>query len=148
MRRHAVVQAPSLERQSAKLADGYFDLLGGGVVRPFDLNKNVLPSTLDEHISYVKEWERRCGMPTIAYEYHYCINQWYEPGAIKFSKLVYDDVRGYHANGIRGVIEDASQRTFFPNGFCFYIYATTLFDTSIDFDAAVEDYYSHAYGGE
>ena len=117
-------------------------------LRPFKLNDNVLPTTLDEHISYVKEWERRCGMPSIAYEYHYCINQWYEPGAIKFSRLVYDDVRGYHANGIRGVIEDASQRTFFPNGFCFYIYATTLFDTSIDFDEAVEDYYSHAYGDD
>jgi len=115
-------------------------------LRPFKLNENILPTTLDEHISYVKEWERRCGMPSIAYEYHYCIEQWYEPGAIEFARLVYDDVRGYHANGIKGIIEDASQRTFFPNGFCFSIYAQTLFDTSLDFDEAVEDYYSHAYG--
>ena len=115
-------------------------------IRPFVLNNNVLPSTLDEHVSYVKEWERRCNVWTVAYEYHYCINQWYEPGAIKFAKLIYDDVRGYYANGFRGVIEDASQRTFFPNGFAFYIYASTLFDASTDFDAAVEDYYSHAYG--
>ena len=115
-------------------------------MRPFELNKNVLPTTLNEHMTYVKAWEERCGINTIAYEYHYCINQWYEPGAIKFAKLIYDDVKGYHANGIRGIIEDASQRTFFPNGFAFYIYAATLFDTSLDFDAAVEDYYSHAYG--
>ncbi len=115
-------------------------------LRPFKLNENILPSTLDEHISYVKEWERRCGINTVAYEYHYCIEQWYEPGAIKFARLIYDDVKGYHANGIRGIIEDASQRTFFPNGFAFYIYAATLFDASTDFDAAAEDYYSHAYG--
>jgi hypothetical protein len=115
-------------------------------VRPFKLNENVLPSTIDEHISYVKDWENKCGIKTVAYEYHYCIEQWYEPGAIEFAKLIYDDVIGYHANGIKGIIEDASQRTFFPNGFAFYIYATTLFDASTDFDAAVEDYYSHAYG--
>ena len=28
----------------------------------------------------------------------------------------------------------------------FYVYGSTLFDTSVDFDAMVEDYFSHAYG--
>ena len=44
------------------------------------------------------------------------------------------------------MIEDGSQRSFFPNGFAFYVYASTLFDNSVDFDNLAEDYFSHAYG--
>jgi hypothetical protein len=44
------------------------------------------------------------------------------------------------------MIEDGSQRSYFPNGFPFFVYGQTLFDTSSDFDKLTEDYFSHIYG--
>jgi len=55
-------------------------------------------------------------------------------------------VHSYRANGFQGIIQDGSQRSFFPNGLSYYVYASTLFDSSVSFDALVEDYCSHAYG--
>ena len=47
---------------------------------------------------------------------------------------------------INGVIEDGSQRSFFPTGYHFYTYARTLYDTSLSIDEIKEDYFSHAFG--
>ena len=65
---------------------------------------------------------------------------------LKIAKCVYDDVRGYKSRGMDGIIEDGSQRCFFPNGLMFYTYARTLFDTSLAFEDIVADYLSHIYG--
>ena len=46
----------------------------------------------------------------------------------------------------QGIIQDGSQRSFWPNGFSFWIYGETLFDGSRSFEELVEDYFSHAYG--
>jgi len=60
--------------------------------------------------------------------------------------VVNGDIKFYKANNIHGVIEDGSQRSFFPNGLAFYTYARTLFDTSLSFNEIAEDYLSCAYG--
>ena len=64
------------------------------------------------------------------------------------SKIIYDDIRGYKANRCDGIVEDGSQRSFFPNGFAFYVYGSTLFDTDVDFEELKEDYFKHAYGDD
>ena len=61
-------------------------------------------------------------------------------------RIINDDIKLYRENDVNGIIEDGSQRSFFPNGFAFYTYARTLFDTSLTYDELLEDYFSHAYG--
>ena len=53
---------------------------------------------------------------------------------------------GYKSKGCNGVIEDGSQRSYFPNGYSFNVYTSTLYDTSSDLEALREDYFRHAYG--
>jgi len=114
----------------------------------FVLNKNVLPSTVDEYIGYAKEWTKWCRVPSFVYEYHFYVPQYCDIGSMDAARIVYEDVKGYKSNGFDGIVEDGSQRSFFPNGFSFFVYASTLFDTSSDFDTLVEDYFSHSYGSE
>jgi hypothetical protein len=74
------------------------------------------------------------------------MHQYYAPAVFTFAKLTYNDIRRFSANGLDGIIEDGSQRSYFPTGFSYYLYAQTLFDNSIDFEAVRDDYFSHAYG--
>ena len=113
---------------------------------PYVLNKTPLPSNVDTYIAHAKKWLECCPMPSFVYEYHFWRAQYRDLGMLDFAKVIYQDVLGYRANGFMGIIEDGSQRSFFPNGFAFYVYAATLFDTTLSFDALVEDYFSHAYG--
>ena len=112
----------------------------------FELNNLTLPKTVDEYIAHGKMWQKRCNVQSLVYEYHYWWPEYRDLSVIKAAKIVYDDVKGYKANGCNGIIEDGSQRSFFPNGFSFYVYASTLFDINSDFEALKEDYFSHAYG--
>lgn len=112
----------------------------------FELNKSGRLDTMEEHIVRANLWKNYLPTSAIAYEYHFWKHQFYAPGVLSFAKRLYEDVHSYKANGINGMIEDGSQRAFFPNGLNYYVYAATLFDNSVDFDALVQDYFTHAYG--
>jgi len=105
-----------------------------------------LLGTVDEYVAYAREWQRRCGMDLVTYEYHFYVNQYKFPDLLSFARVIYNDVKGYNAQGFKGIIEDGTQRPFFPCGFNMFVYASTLFDMSNDFDDLLEDYFSHAYG--
>jgi hypothetical protein len=109
-------------------------------------NQNVNPTDPAAPVAFAEDWRRKCGMNVIVYEYHFWVNQIYEPTGLRYAEIIHNDIKGYRAHGFGGTIEDGSQRSFFPNGFPMYVYAQTLFDTSVSLEALKEDYFSHAYG--
>ncbi len=117
-------------------------------LQPFNLNHNVLPATVNEYIKHGNQWCERCRVPSFVYEYHFWWPQYHDLGLFEFGKLISDDIVGYYKNGFRGIVEDGSQRSFFPNGLYFHTYAATLFDTSVKFEDIKADVLSHAYGEE
>jgi len=118
-------------------------------LEPFKLNakgNEGLPKTVDEYLLHARRWQETGECPSLVYEYHFWLHQYRDPGMMAFSKVIHDDVKGYRVNGFNGLIEDGSQRSFFPNGFNFYVYAATLFDTSVDYEELKKDYFTTAYG--
>lgn len=113
---------------------------------PFVHNDITFPKDGDEYIMFGNKARKQYQVRSFLYEYHFCPHQYYNPGNMKYARMIYDDVRAYKANGYEGIVQDGTQRNYFPNGFLFYVYAETLFDTSVKFEHLVEDYYSHAYG--
>ena len=112
----------------------------------FVLNKSGRPETMEEHIVRAKLWRDFAPAPQIAYEYHFWKHQHYAPGVLSFARRLHEDVFSYRDNGYGGIIQDGSQRSYFPNGLSYYTYAQTLFDNSLKFDDIVDDYMTHAYG--
>ena len=115
-------------------------------IHPFVLNKNVPVRDVEEVLSCARGWYERNGMNMFVYDYHFWTHQCLEVGGISFARVIHKDVRAFRSNGLYGMIEDGSQRSFFPNGFAYYVYGSTLFDTSVEFDSLARDYFSHAYG--
>ena len=112
----------------------------------YERNKVNLPKENDIGIAFAKAWKQTCDVDVIVYEYHFWVNQVYEPSTLRFAKIIHDDIKGYQYHGFGGIIEDGSQRSFFPNGFPFYVYGQTLFDNAVDFEELKADYFSHIYG--
>ena len=120
-------------------------------IEPIELNEycrnNINePRNINESIPYAQKWLSTQHTNSMVYEYHFWVKQYYDLSTFSLAKVIYEDIKGYRANGFGGVIEDGSQRSFFPNGFAFYVYGQTLFDTSLDFEDIKKDYFSHAYG--
>ena len=113
---------------------------------PFVLNVTGRIGTLEEYLLHAREWRKMADCPSFVYEYHFWKHQFYAPGLLSFARRIFEDIECFKENGFNGIIEDGSQRSFFPNGLSWYVYANKLFDSSLSFDELVSDYFSHAYG--
>ena len=119
----------------------------GSQVIPYNRNKNVFPKGMAACLGYLhKEWRPMWQGDTFCYEYHFWVKQYYDPTGMHIAKIIYDDVQGLEKHGLRGIVEDGSQRSYFPTGFAFYVYGETLFDKSRSFEELAEDYFHHAFG--
>ncbi len=112
----------------------------------YKLNQNKLPSDVNHYIVHAQNWMKHCGVNSLVYEYHYWWPQYRDFGIFSAAKILHNDIKGYKSNGCNGLIEDGSQRSYFPNGFSYFVYASTLFDVNADFEALKEDYFKNAYG--
>lgn len=116
-------------------------------VEPYVLNKHHFPQGMAACLGYLhKEWKPVWKGDCFCYEYHFWIRQFYDPTGLHIARLIHEDIRGLKKHGLDGIVEDGSQRSFFPNGLAFYVYGETLFDSSVEFDDLLADYYRHAYG--
>lgn len=104
------------------------------------------PTTTEDCYALLKEYQKIWPGDSYNFEYHFWRHQFMDPGSISLARRLYEDVRSIKVMGLSGTVEDGSQRSAFPNAFPTYIYAETLMDRDCDFDAVLEDYYSHIYG--
>ena len=121
----------------------------GGVsyeTQPYVLNKSNLPASLEQYLAYYADWKKFWKGGSFAYEYHFWWHQVCDLSGIKLSERINEDVKAYKEHEVNGIVEDGSQRSFFPNGLAFYTYARTLFDTSLSAKEIADDYYKTAYG--
>lgn len=114
--------------------------------KPFVYNGWEVPKCTEEYLAQFKEWQKAISSPCICYEYHYWKHQYRDPGMIRMSRRIYEDMRSLKVLGMEGCIEDGSNKSFFPNGFHSYIYGETLMNRECDYDAVLADYYYHIYG--
>jgi hypothetical protein len=113
---------------------------------PYKRNKNESFKDVHQYIHYANEWYAQCGAGKMLYEYHFYLHQYYDLGVTDFARRLHTDIVNYKKHGFEGLINDCSQRSYFPTGFPFFLYGQLQFDTSLSYEALLEDYFSHAFG--
>ncbi len=113
---------------------------------PFRRNKNILPKKLGEYLAHFEEWKKTWKGANLCYEYHFWRHQMYDLSGQILAKRIFEDIEVYKEKNIDGLIACGSERSFFPNGFAYYVYARKQFDLSLTYEELLADYYSHAYG--
>ena len=115
---------------------------------PYERNKNQAnrPKDIDEHFAYLSDWKKVFGGSIIGFEYHSWSAHVVDINGLQLARRVNEDVKVYKDFAVDGLIQDGSQRHFFPHGMVVYSYARTMFDTSLDYEALEEDYFKTAYG--
>lgn len=112
----------------------------------FERNRWASPTSSEENAAFLLDWQKDWHGPCFCYEYHFWRHMCYDPGAMALSRRIYEDILAYREVGLDGIVEDGSQRCFFPNGLAIYVYAATLLDCKCDYEAVVDDYLRHCYG--
>jgi hypothetical protein len=141
-KRFALLFAPISRKYSRSLS-----VTGNPVVAPkYVRNQNELPRDFEVLFKQFKEWTEGWNGANLCYEYHFWKNQIWDVGGTSLGKIINRDVKFYKENNINGVIQDGSQRSYFPTGLVFYTYARTLFNTELSFEEISEEYFSCAFG--
>ena len=122
-----------------------YDANTDGVTK-YETNKSEFPKGMSVGLGFLKKWKEMWKGDVFCYEYHFCDHQYYDPGTLSFARLIYDDVQGLKKHGLMGIVEDGSQRSYFPTGLNFYVYGETLFDSSRSFEELRDDYFKNAFG--
>ncbi len=104
------------------------------------------PDTAEKNAAFLLDWQKSWHGPCFSYEYHYWVHLFRDPGSMYMSRRIYEDILSMKTIGIDGIVEDGSQRAFFPNGFAIYIYAAALLDRDCDYEAVKEEYFRLIYG--
>ena len=112
------------------------------------VKKNVwdAPKTMEECAAHLLEWQKSFSNPFYTYEYHFWRAQYRDPGLVKISHRMYEDVLSLKLVNSQGLLEDGSNKSFFPHGFHDHICAETLVNRDLDYDAEYADYLQHMYG--
>ncbi|MBR4863424.1 MAG: DUF4838 domain-containing protein [Oscillospiraceae bacterium] len=115
---------------------------------PYVRNAWERPTTTEAGYALFREYQKIWKGNVYCFEYHFWRHQFLDPGGLALARRLHEDVRALKVMGIRGMAEDGSQRSAWPNAFATYIYAATLMNRDVDFDTVAEDYFSHAYGAD
>jgi len=115
-------------------------------LKPYIRNNIQKPRGMAECLAYLYDWKKMWKGDCFCYEYHFLGQQFSDYGNEYMPKLVYDDIVALKKHGLNGIIEDGSQRSFFPTGLQFYVYGETLYDSTVSYEDLKEDYFTHAFG--
>lgn len=113
---------------------------------PYVENGITMPKSLEEYLAYFEDWKQIWKGRNLCYEYHFWRHRIYDPSGMSLARRIYEDARAYTEVSVDGLIQCGSQRSFFPNGFAYYVHARTLFDAEKSFEELQREYFECAYG--
>jgi hypothetical protein len=126
-----------------------YDLdLEGVTYPPYQLNKNVLPSSIRQNLAFLRDWQKVFQGDSFTYEYYFMWDSYLDPGYYVTARILHEDIRHLHEVGLNGIMSDQSQRTFFPTAFGMHVMARMLWDDSLPFDDLARWYFTSDFGEE
>ena len=115
-------------------------------ILPYVRNKLTMPRDLAEYLLYLEGWKKNYTGACLCFDYHFWVHSHYDISGLRIAERLYEDIKLYRSRGINGIIQCGTQRSFFPNGFAFYVHARAMFDGALSLEDITEDYFSHIYG--
>ena len=115
-------------------------------LKPYVRNQLDYPKGMAANLAYLQDWKRVWKQDVFCYEYYFWMFQWFDMGGRMMARTIYADAVNQAKAGLSGMVADGSQRAFFPNGFCFYVYGEAQYDPSRSFEELEEEYFCAAYG--
>ena len=116
------------------------------VTEPYKRNKNELPKSLEEYFAHLLNWKKTWHGACFSYEYHLWRYMIYDISGYDISNRINNDVKAYKEYGVNGIIEDGTQRPFFPTALPLYTYARTLYDATLTTEEIRKEYMQAAFG--
>ena len=115
-------------------------------VPEFKVNQITMPVTLEDNLAFLKDWQKKVSCDSFVYDYHLGKAHYGDPGYVRISKVLCDDLKENKNLGLNGINSCQELRAFLPNALPNYIMGQISMDTELEFDTVAGDYFASAYG--
>ncbi len=120
-----------------------------GGIPEWKRNKFELPERgLAMSLTFIDGWKRAFDGPRFIYEYYMYTAHFSDPGYMEFARRIAKDMKSLEVTGFSGIMSDQTQRSFFPTGLPMSIMGEFMFDTAIETDSFIDNYFSDAFGSD
>ena len=127
---------------------GYRNVPFEGEIPPYVRNRYEAPSN-PLRLKWHRDWKALCGnIPSIIYEYRYYTDMYCDPGYMRVSRETHRDMKLLDSVAFQGCMSDQTHRMYMPTALPLIMMGQTLWDTSSDFDAVCDAYFSGAFGAD
>ena len=133
----------------SRLYDVPYDAPPAGLkLAPYRLNQNVQPSSIQENVGYLREWQQAFSGPGFAYDYHFVWAHFFDQGYVGFLDVLAEDIRRLSTLGLDGFVSCQNQKSFFPHGLPQHVHARLLWKPDTPVNDLAADYFAGAFGSD
>jgi hypothetical protein len=115
-------------------------------IPPYERNKISFSSATEDNLAYLKAWQKVFNGDSFIFEYHMMWDHYADQGYYSTADIIYKDIQNLRSMGLQGYISCQVLRAFLPTGLNMMVLARTLWDSRIQFEDIVNDYFTHAFG--
>lgn len=119
-----------------------------GKLPPYERNNLVIPSGFDCMLSFMDAWKPAFDGRKFLFEYHMYTDHYFDPGYMSIARGNLEDAKNLSKIGFDGIMDDKTQRSYFPTGLPMSVMGEGMFDTSLCFDEYAESYFKAAFGAD
>ncbi len=128
--------------------EGYSAKRREGGVPKWERNNFQVKTGIDMALTFIDAWKPIFDGQKFIYEYYLYTSHFSDPGYMTFSRVIAKDIKILEVTGFDGIMSDQTQRSYFPTALPSAIMGHTLFDTALDTEEYIDDYFKNAFGGD
>lgn len=111
-------------------------------------NKLVFPTSIEENVVFLKEWQKLFGGDSFDFDYHFMWDHYIDPGYCRIAEVLGRDIKNLRNLGLDGLISCQAQRVFFPTGLGMYVMGRTLWNDRLSYEELADEYFAGAFGSD
>ncbi|MHB1456089.1 MAG: DUF4838 domain-containing protein [Armatimonadota bacterium] len=109
-------------------------------------NKLEFPRDVYGNVAFLKKWQSGFPGDSFDFDYHLLFDPVNDPGHMRISEIIYEDMKALKTIGLNGYVSCQLHRIFLPSGLAMNIMGKTLWNTELDFNKEVVEYFNGAFG--
>ncbi len=127
---------------------GYSAKRREGGIPKWERNKYRIRAGIDMALTFIDGWKPIFNGQKFIYEYYLYTSHFSDPGYMTFSRVIAKDIKTLEVTGFDGIMSDQTQRSYFPTALPSAVMGHTLFDTALDTEEFIDDYFKNTFGSD
>lgn len=117
-----------------------------GELPPYRRNQFNLSADFSMNLAFMDRWKPAFDGKRFLFEYRFYTDHYFDPGYMQIARESMQDISSLPESEFQGIMNDQTQRSYFPTGLPIAVTGEGLFDKNMDFDAFCHDYMQAAFG--